>query len=291
MFYESREFPYGNKESVRKVNVTLNREDRRNLRKIDEIENGKGKLERGLEAARIATNITSAVTSIPVIISSSAIVAALVTSFGAIALLACNLGIEQTEETNQILYSIEEFVKDRSNNLSYWGPIFGRHLQPFLISIMSRGAVNKLLGNMKNRKEHQEDKIANKIIKNDDIKMIIEDITKNNQDLSLNFIREFLCNVDLADNSRDFNIQLLSILAEYRTSVLKEERNEGSKEETESKFINFIELLMQARFIDGASQNFVDSQYIRDLIKTYGDLVPINLEEKVKTKKFGCGKR
>ena len=291
MFYESREFPYGNKESVRKVNVTLNREDRRNLRKIDEIENGKGKLERGLEAARIATNITSAVTSIPVIISSSAIVAALVTSFGAIALLACNLGMEQTEETNQILYSIEEFVKDRSNNLSYWGSIFGRHLQPFLISIMSRGAVNKLLGNMKNRKEHQEDKIANKIIKNDDIKMIIEDITKNNQDLSLNFIREFLCNVDLADNSRDFNIQLLSNLAEYRTSVLKEERNEGSKEETESKFINFIELLMQARFIDGASQNFVDSQYIRDLIKTYGDLVPINLEEKVKTKKFGCGKR
>ena len=96
MFYESREFPYGNKESVRKVNVTLNREDRRNLRKIDEIENGKGKLERGLEAARIATNITSAVTSIPVIISSSAIVAALVTSFGAIALLACNLGMEQT---------------------------------------------------------------------------------------------------------------------------------------------------------------------------------------------------
>lgn len=291
MFYESREFPYGNKESVRKVNVTLNREDRRNLRKIDEIENGKGKLERGLEAARIATNITSAVTSIPVIISSSAIVAALVTSFGAIALLACNLGIEQTEETNQILYSIEEFVKDRSNNISYWGSIFGRHFQPFLISIMSRGAVNKLLGNMKNRKEHQEDKIANKIIKNDDIKMIIEDITKNNQDLSLNFIREFLCNVDLDGNSRDFNIQLLSNLAEYRTSVLKEERNEGSKEETESKFINFIELLMQARFIDGASQNFVDSQYIRDLIKTYGDLVPINLEEKVKTKKFGCGKR
>lgn len=291
MTYESCDLLSGNKEKMRRVKASLNRKDRRNLREIYRIENEKGKLEIALDTARKLTNATTAITAIPVGTSAIMEVTSLALSFGAIIILAFNSGMEQTEETSRILNSIKASINGRTDNMVAWGNVFVKGFPPFLLSAISRISIGNMLKHIQNRKETKEERITDKIIENDDIKMIIEDITKNNQDLSLNFIREFLCNVDLDGNSRDFNIQLLSNLAEYRTSVLKEERNEGSKEETESKFINFIELLMQARFIDGASQNFVDSQYIRDLIKTYGDLVPINLEEKVKTKKFGCGKR
>lgn len=291
MTYESCDLLSGNKEKMRRVKASLNRKDRRNLREIYRIENEKGKLEIALDTARKLTNAATAITAIPVGTSAIMEVTSLALSFGAIIILAFNSGMEQTEETSRILNSIKASINGRTDNMVAWGNVFVKGFPPFLLSAISRISIGNMLKHIQNRKETKEERITDKIIENDDIKMIIEDITKNNQDLSLNFIREFLCNVDLDGNSRDFNIQLLSNLAEYRTSVLKEERNEGSKEETESKFINFIELLMQARFIDGASQNFVDSQYIRDLIKTYGDLVPINLEEKVKTKKFGCGKR
>ena len=291
MTYESCDLLSGNKEKMRRVKASLNRKDRRNLREIYRIENEKGKLEIALDTARKLTNATTAITAIPVGTSAIMEVTSLALSFGAIIILAFNSGMEQTEETSRILNSIKASINGRTDNMVAWGNVFVKGFPPFLLSAISRISIGNMLKHIQNRKETKEERITDKIIENDDIRTIIEDITVNRQDLSLNFIKEFLSSVDIKCISRDFNIQLLSNLAEYRTSVLKEERNEGSKEETESKFINFIELLMQARFIDGASQNFVDSQYIRDLIKTYGDLVPINLEEKVKTKKFGCGKR
>ena len=290
MFYESREFPYGNKEKMRRVKASLNRKDRRNLREIYRIENEKGKLEIALDTARKLTNATTAITAIPVGTSAIMEVTSLALSFGAIIILAFNSGMEQTEETSRILNSIKASINGRTDNMVAWGNVFVKGFPPFLLSAISRISIGNMLKHIQNRKETKEERITDKIIENDDIRTIIEDITVNRQDLSLNFIKEFLSSVDIKGNSREFNMQLLSNLAEYRTAVLKEERNEGSKEDTESKFIDFIGFLMQSRIIDGASQDFTDSPYVRDLIKTYGDLVPIEQEGKSKFKIFRCRK-
>lgn len=62
----------------------------------------------------------------------------------------------------------------------------------------------------------------------------------------LGFVKDFLTNVDLTENSRDFNIVILSNLAEYRTCSLREQNNDATKEETEDKFMSFIDTLASA---------------------------------------------
>ena len=121
----------------------------------------------------------------------------------------------------------------------------------------------------------------------DEIIKLIDDLKKDKTGDVLGFVKDFLTNVDLTENSRDFNIVILSNLAEYRTCSLREQNNDATKEETEDKFMIFIDTLASATKKSGASESFLKNEYVKALIKTYHDnedeieLTPISKQMKL----------
>ena len=103
----------------------------------------------------------------------------------------------------------------------------------------------------------------------DDIVQLVTDIENDRDDVSLVFVKSFFKNVDLTQNSNRFNFQILSGVADYRSKILKEKDQVGSKEETDEAFLNFIHLLSSATLENGASKNFIDNEYVQTLVNTY----------------------
>lgn len=103
----------------------------------------------------------------------------------------------------------------------------------------------------------------------DDLLVMIEDLKNGKEDLSLNFVRDFLSHVDISKNKPDFNLELLYRLSEYRVSILKE--NDGVLKEGASSeyFMDVIDYLDAADIDNGASVKFLTNQYVSSLLNTY----------------------
>jgi len=138
----------------------------------------------------------------------------------------------------------------------------------------------------KKEKQTQEEHIE-ELIELDEILTLIEDLKKDRQDISLNFIKEFLSQVDISKNSYGYNYELLTKFAKYRVSVLKELNQEGTKEETDKSFINIVKACDDYAKIKGASNEFLENYYVQNLVNTYLRDKEITLEqpEEQKTKR------
>lgn len=111
----------------------------------------------------------------------------------------------------------------------------------------------------------------------DDLLLMLEDLRVGREDISLNFIRSFLSNVDISKNKSEFNLELLYRLSEYRTSVLKECDGVAKDGESSEAFMGVIDYLNEAGIENGASKRFLSSPYVMDLLNTYAPVEEENI--------------
>ena len=97
----------------------------------------------------------------------------------------------------------------------------------------------------------------------------ITDLKRDKNDGSLNFIKEFLSNVDITKNSDDYNLDLLDYLIDYRNAVISEKGKEVRRNSTE-RFVDFVDFLSDSTTKDGASSLFINSTYVNNLVRLYG---------------------
>lgn len=221
--------------------------------------------------------VSMGITSIPLVINGSVLLISFSAAMVAGLIALNNVGIE-TKESIELLNGIEAIMNSLDGITVKFSNGFFKHLPAFLIPLgisFANNKVSDLLEDRNDKKirknEEYQEMLTDEMIYIDDIVQMIKDVKSDRADISLNFIQEFLSNVDLRGNSRDFNMQVLSYLAEYRVAKLKEENNEVKKDEADEKFIDFIDFLKNSKVRDGASESFIDNVYVRGLVKTYSD--------------------
>lgn len=221
--------------------------------------------------------VSMGITSIPLVINGSVLLISFSVAMVAGLIVLNNVGIE-TKESIGLLNGIEAVMNNLEGITVKFSNGFFKHLPAFLIPLgisFANNKVSDLLEDRNDKKirknEEYQEMLTDEMIYIDDIVQMIKDVKSDRADISLNFIQEFLSNVDLRGNSRNFNMQVLSYLAEYRVAKLKEENNEVKKDEADEKFIDFIDFLKNSKVRDGASESFIDNVYVRGLVKTYSD--------------------
>lgn len=220
--------------------------------------------------------------------SAIGLIAVTASGIGVLALksiLVKNQGINLSEVSQNALNMVQRSLEENQNDLMHNLTTGIKFLSlPALGTIISCSC--KIIKD-KNNVKHSVS--LNKMCDIDEVIKLIEDLKKDKKDDELVFVKDFLTNVDLTKNSREFNIVLLSNLAEYRACFLKERNNDATKEETEDKFMNFIDALASATIKSGASESFIKNEYVEKLVKTYHDnedekeLTPISKQLKLES--------
>lgn len=106
----------------------------------------------------------------------------------------------------------------------------------------------------------------------DDLLVMLEDLKRDKDDLSLGFIKRFLSCVDISKNKPDFNLELLYRFSEYRVSILKENDGVAKPGESSECFKDIIDYLGSADMDNGASVDFVTNSYVQNLVNTYASV-------------------
>lgn len=218
--------------------------------------------------------------------SAIGLIAGAVSGIGVLALgsvIANNQGINLSEASQNALNMVQNSLNENTNNMI--------HNFTTGIKFLSLPALGTLISYsckiVRGKNDIKYASSLNKMCDKDEIIKLIDDLKKNKTGDVLGFVKDFLTNVDLTENSRDFNIVILSNLAEYRTCSLREQNNDATKEETEDKFMSFIDTLASATKKSGASESFLKNEYVKALIKTYHDnedeieLTPISKQMKL----------
>lgn len=192
--------------------------------------------------------------------------------------LLLNVGYKGTIQEMQIMSEIESFAvkmgtfaKDKFTDAAKFTllPI------TFSLATLPSGLVRKqkkaALEKEHDRRIQNYNQNISKAISKDETITLIEDIEQNRKDSSLVFIKDFLRNVDLRANKEEYNIELLSKMADYRATYLKYERKEANKDELDFSFMEIINILKNASVCNGASVFFKKDPYVASLLATYTD--------------------
>ena len=170
--------------------------------------------------------------------SAIGLIAGAVSGIGVLALgsvIANNQGINLSEASQNALNMVQNSLNENTNNMI--------HNFTTGIKFLSLPALGTLISYsckiVRGKNDIKYASSLNKMCDKDEIIKLIDDLKKDKTGNVLGFVKDFLTNVDLTENSRDFNIVILSNLAEYRTCSLREQNNDATKEETEDKFISF----------------------------------------------------
>lgn len=188
-----------------------------------------------------------------------------------------NLGREVGMEQAQFLENLTNFSKNMFSN-SFNNFMTGFKLLSLPGTLVAASLPKKFI---KEHRERKLDKIDEKLIDTDDINTMLEDIKNGRKDPTLNFPREFLSNVDLTENSKKFNIEILYSLAKYRDGMLKQMDGVIDDEELSYCYDNFISLIDEGK---GASKSFSNDPYVKGLISNYYD------EELEESTSYGRGR-
>lgn len=211
-------------------------------------------------------------------------------------ILASNVGYNNSYETASLLNQIREALEMHAITSENCAKLAGNSAKigATLLAASILPRICLYAYNVINAKENKQidEETTNELIQLDEILTLIEDLKKDKQDFSLNFIKEFLSQVDLSKNSYNYNYELLTKFAKYRVSVLKELNNEGTKEEREKAFLTIVKTCDDYAKIKGASDEFLENNYVKDLINTYLRNEENSLEqpENPMTKKRRCTK-
>lgn len=197
--------------------------------------------------------------------------------------LLLNIGAELPPESEKILQQILGFTEDT-------GYLFFNSLGVAikgLILPLTAGTLALPKTIIENRKAQKRDEIIDEMCIVDDLITLITDLKRGNQDLSLNFISDFLSSVDISQNKSDFNLELLYKFVEYRNAVLRTEHKEAKKGKETEAFMDIIEFLDEATVRQGAAKTFINDPYVKNLVDTYtGKKETENLKGKSKIKLF-----
>lgn len=117
--------------------------------------------------------------------------------------------------------------------------------------------------------KRQKERAFSRAVEIDEVIQIIKDIEIDRDDISLSFIKDFFSNVDVSENSKDFNLLLLGLMADFRVANLKYQNSESKKETVEDAFSKIVETLATTTRKDGASESFIRSDYVNKLVDTY----------------------
>ena len=96
----------------------------------------------------------------------------------------------------------------------------------------------------------------------------------NQEDKTVSFAREFFDNVDIRDNQKRYNKELIEKMAEYR-EALKKGNTVADVVDQMDRLKELKSFIRNSTIHDGASNSFLDNEYIKDFVK---------VEEKKKTK-------
>lgn len=261
-----------NKKVLGIVHYTLQKDYRKLGKKVEKKERLEESMNDVITHGTRENKLLITALSIP---SAIGLISGAVSGVGVLALesvIANNQGINLSEAAFNALNMVQNSLNQNANNMI--------HNVTTGITFLSLPALGTLIGySCKIIREKNNIKYAsllNEMCDKDEIITLIEDLKKDKNGDVLGFVKDFLTNVDLTENSREFNIALLSNLAEYRACHLKKQNDEVTKEEAEDSFMNFIDTLASANKKNGASENFTKNEYVEKLIKTYRD----NEEEK-----------
>ena len=152
--------------------------------------------------------------------SAIGLIAGAVSGIGVLALgsvIANNQGINLSEASQNALNMVQNSLNENTNNMI--------HNFTTGIKFLSLPALGTLISYsckiVRGKNDIKYASSLNKMYDKDEIIKLIDDLKKDKTGDVLGFVKDFLTNVDLTENSRDFNIVILSNLAEYRTCSLR----------------------------------------------------------------------
>lgn len=183
--------------------------------------------------------------------------------------LMSNAGYENTEEINRCLEGVSGAGETTANVSSIAAALAVACFGACTISLSLSHMLEICREKYNQLQLEKKQPLIEDMIRLDEILTMIEDLRKNKNDMSLNFIKDFLSSVNIQDNTHAFNYELLSKFAQYRVAVLKEMNGEQNNKEVEQKFQSIINFIYESPTLKGASSEFVTSPYINDLIRTY----------------------
>lgn len=190
-------------------------------------------------------------------------------------LLTLSIGQEFSAEANEVIRQLEQSAELASLSFAKTASVLAKTVVlPLTTGVLT---IPKSVYEL-NKKEKRNEIISEMCLIDDEL-TLISDLKKEKNDISLNFIRNFLSTVDISKNKSTFNKKLLHSFTKYRVAVLKKENKQSRIGEEGKYFLNIIDLLKSAN-VEGASESFLKDEQVLDLIKTYGS---VDLE---KTKKF-----
>lgn len=202
-------------------------------------------------------SLPTAVASIPVVVGTVGVVLSLVPLF-------LGIGQEMTPEVQAVNDAILKFL-DGSGNLAMSGGSIALKTLPLpaLAGVISlvKTEIEKKKAEKRKEKESDMEGLREMI-------EFITDLKMDKDDVSLNFIKEFLSNVDITKNSKEYNLDLLYYLLDYRKAAASEKSKKVTRESTK-KFVEFVEFLADTTTRDGADSSFVHNLYINNLVNLY----------------------
>lgn len=191
-------------------------------------------------------------------------------------ILVLNAGQEFSGEANEVIRQLEQSAGIASLSFAKTAGIFAKTVAlPLTTGFLT---IPKSIYEL--NKTEKRNEIISEMCFIDDVLTLIGDLKRGKNDISLNFIRNFLSTVDISKNKSSFNQKLLHSFTKYRVAILKTENKESRIGEEGKYFLNIIDLLKTANTYEGVSESFLNDEQVLDLINTYS---PVDLE---KTKKF-----
>ena len=136
---------------------------------------------------------------------------------------------------------------------------------PVVMSTLTKKSIINKTEKYKNGKYYTKDSIK-KIDEKEATLRFVNDLIKDKDDKTLSFAKDFLSNVDISNNQKRYNKKLFEYMASYRESLkvgttVEEVANQLEKMKELKTFIR------ESKESDGASLEFLDSDYIKEFIK------------------------
>lgn len=204
--------------------------------------------------------------SIPSLINAGIGFSAMISSAGASLVSFTNSFNQYTGEALKICENLSQSAIANSARMStaYNNCVNGLIFPAALIALSIPNTIKEY------KKEQKKEGMIDQMCYLDDLMTLINDLKRGKNDLSLNFIREFLSNVDLTKNKMQFNSKLLNKFVNYRNSVLKVENGEAVKDEELNGFSDLVDFLSYSDMEPGASETlFDDNPYLPNFILNY----------------------
>jgi hypothetical protein len=176
-----------------------------------------------------------------------------------------NVGVTLPSESQEIMNKIVGFA-GKSAELTKESIIMATKASslPFGLTLASLPKTY-----IEKRKTEKREEIEDEMAEIEGLIKLITDLKQNKTDISLTFIREFLSNVDITENSHDFNIGLLYAFVNYRENILQRQEKKISQRIVDESFMDIIRLLEYSSKTKSESTKFVNNQYVQTLINEF----------------------